>query len=224
MGSPGLVSTAKNDYVKKPKDPTIETPRFLSQYIYELVKDKINFNEDDIILDLCCKNGKLSLPFKENNYNIVGIDKKDYSETFHSKFIHSDFLSIFKLEELNIKKPKLIVANVPWNNPDKILHKAYLPEVFLKQIFRIFGEDIPLVFLTSYTLLMNMSILKSGNVSERYKFLNLIQHHISGVLEQPLNSFSGVKLWNHSIFFNIDGLNPVMFIPEDFIMKYYFCE
>jgi len=220
-GSPGLNSKSINDYVKKPKASDISTPRFLSQFIYDKIKDIPNFNKEGIILDICCKEGALSLPFKESGYEVIGIDNKDYSKEFHSQFIQCDFLEQIKsIKDLPIRKPELILINPPWNNPKRLYEKAYLPALFLKHIFKIFGKDIKLVLLTSYTLLENTTIHSDGKVSDRYRYLESISEHITGILEQPLNSFKGVKLWNNTIFFNIENINPVMFIPQIYFDKY----
>jgi len=50
----------RNNYHLKPKNSTIYTPKEVSEFIFELLKDKIN--KEGIILDPCCGRGSLLKP------------------------------------------------------------------------------------------------------------------------------------------------------------------
>jgi type I restriction-modification system DNA methylase subunit len=51
-----------NNYHQKPKSSTIYTPKEVSQFIFELLKDKIPNQKGYPILDPCCGQGSLLEP------------------------------------------------------------------------------------------------------------------------------------------------------------------
>jgi type I restriction-modification system DNA methylase subunit len=50
----------RNNYHQKPKPSNIQTPLEVSEFIYELLKDK--FPPKDLIFDPCCGKGNLLEP------------------------------------------------------------------------------------------------------------------------------------------------------------------
>ena len=61
-----------NNYFQKPKASNIQTPKEVSQFIFELLRDKIG--KKGIIFDPCCGTGNLLEPWKETGYPSYGID------------------------------------------------------------------------------------------------------------------------------------------------------
>jgi len=55
-----MYNLAKNNYHLKPKASNIQTPPAVSQFIFELLKDKIATN--GLIFDPCCGAGNLLKP------------------------------------------------------------------------------------------------------------------------------------------------------------------
>ncbi len=97
-----------------------------------------------------------------------------------------------------------------WNNLD------YYPEMFMKKIFEVFGDKVKVVLLTIYGFLMN-----NGINSKRYQWLRDSKFNITSILEIPKDAFmdQGVNIWNHILFFNINDLKPVWFMPEEYLEK-----
>jgi type I restriction-modification system DNA methylase subunit len=52
----------RNNYHQKPKSSNIQTPLEVSQFIFELLKDKIEKDEKGVIFDPCCGKGNLLNP------------------------------------------------------------------------------------------------------------------------------------------------------------------
>ena len=60
-----MYNLRKNNYHQKPKNSNIQTPPAVSEFIFELLKDKIE--KKGVILDPCCGEGNLLKPWKEND-------------------------------------------------------------------------------------------------------------------------------------------------------------
>ena len=216
---PQLNRDKNNNYIKNPKDSTIETPSTIGKLFYDYLHD--NRTSKGHILDIGCNRGNLSLEFYNNGYNVKGIDIRDFSSEFHSEFHHKDFLKIINYKEINDIEPDLILMNSPWNNPgkpenpNKYLGRIYLPELFLKQIIKLFGMNIKIAMLTSFTLLMNQDIN-----SKRLRWMRDCCAPITSILDIPKNFFPKVKILNHILFFNICDLPRHWFIPEKYIDFY----
>jgi len=103
--------------------------------------------------------------------------------------------------------------------------KAYFPELFLKKIFQMYGADVPIVILTSYTLIMNVRCQTRNAMiggQTRQNWLRDCGAKITSVLEMPLDFFPGVKMWWHTLFFNLGNLlPPVWFLPDEYLTEYY---
>jgi hypothetical protein len=52
----------RNNYHQKPKSSNIQTPLAVSQFIFELLRDKIIQKEEGLILDPCSGKGNLLRP------------------------------------------------------------------------------------------------------------------------------------------------------------------
>ena len=203
----------RNNYHLKPKNSTIYTPKEVSEFIFELLKDKIN--KEGIILDPCCGRGSLLKPWEDNGhpfaYKIYGIDIDEETE---SNLI-ADFLTLtkkgFKLNYFaEFKKPQdklaLILCNPPFN--------GYYPklgsEVWLDKIIELFGKDVPIVLFAPVGFLMNLT-LKS---KRHEKFENGIYPPIVSRITLPKNIFPDVIFHSEILIFNITGLEPHYFYQE----------
>jgi len=224
---PGLNKTKNNDYINNPKNSCIKTPRSFGEFLYNNIKlwtpDQIVSNKLTV-LDIGCAEGNLSWKFSEDGrFNIYGVDVDDYSKEFNGEFFQKDFLEGYDEKFCNLK-PDLIFCNPTWNNPKKLYGKVYLPELFLKKIFILYGTDVPIVFLTSYTLIMNVRCTTKkamlGGIT-RQSWLRDCEAKITSILEMPLDFFPDVKMWWHTLFFNFQGLDPVWFLPQEYLVEYY---
>ena len=174
---------------KKISNNVVETPKDLSIYIYKKLYRKSFKN----ILDIGCFKGNLSTPFsKIKNTKIIGIDViNDYKDKFDF-FIYKDFLDTTKedYKDLNID---LILCNPPFHSCNKT-QKLY-PMLFLEHIFKIFGKNIPLVFIVPSYFIYNSK--KRMKILEQYN----ITHNIN--LHKTVFNESGVTVECNVLFFNI---------------------
>lgn len=79
-----MYNLLKNNYHQKPKSSNIQTPLAVSEFIYELLRDKVwdwrsTINMGSSILDPCSGMGNLLEPWKqekdfEKGYPVVEID------------------------------------------------------------------------------------------------------------------------------------------------------
>jgi tRNA G10 N-methylase Trm11 len=75
-----MYNTKLNNYHLKPKSSTVYTPPAVSQFIFELLRDKISKKER--ILDPCAGMGSLLTPWKKEGYNVIGVDLDKNSPVF----------------------------------------------------------------------------------------------------------------------------------------------
>ena len=212
-----------NNYFENPKNPNIYTPYIMGKWLH----NKINYSNipGNEILDLCCGSGNLSWKFEETGCSVIGVDIIDHSKDFKGKFYKESYFEFAdKLKSL-YEHPKFILINSPWNNPKKLFGKAYLPEMFLRKILKVYGPDIKIVMFTSYTLLMNSRINTKSRKYNRQDWLRDCGADITHIVQLPLDFFPNVKMWNHILFFNFDdsevNIKRFDFLSEDFKTDYY---
>lgn len=77
----------RNNFYKDQKKATIYTPSGVSEFIYKLVSDKINKGKP--VLDPCVGRGALLEPFKQNGFEVIGIDIEDqgYPQTIVKNYL-----------------------------------------------------------------------------------------------------------------------------------------
>jgi len=181
-----------------PKESTILTPVILCNYIYEIIPK--NFKR---VFDIGCYNGNLSRPFKEHDYECMGIDNQKIE--YHSTFILEDFLKMSN-DSIGIANDDLIVCNPPFNDKERIYGRKLLPELFLKKIIELWGTKAQIVLISPMGLRLNQKIKSS-----RWRWMrdNL---EITGILSLPLDLFDKVKFHAEVIFFNIQGMKAHYFL------------
>jgi type I restriction-modification system DNA methylase subunit len=70
-----LYNVSRNNFYDNQKRSTIYTPQRLSQFLFDLVKDKIE--PTGLVLDPCVGGGSLLAPFAAANFRTIGIDITD---------------------------------------------------------------------------------------------------------------------------------------------------
>jgi len=75
-----MYNLTRNNYHQKPKNSTIYTPPAVSQFIYELLKGKVD--KEAKILDPCSGRGSLIIPWKKNGYVTLENDLDPNSTAF----------------------------------------------------------------------------------------------------------------------------------------------
>ena len=196
-----------NNYQQKPKNSTIYTPPEVSQFIFNLLKDKLEDKwEPGLIFDPCSGSGSLLAPWKRAGYETWGNDNDIQlkKELINS---HLDFLTSEKVRDwvrlLDNQKPSLILCNPPFN--------GYYPklgsEVWLDKIIELFGKEVPIVLFAPIGFCLNMT-LQSKRLE---KFHNGTYPPISSIITLPKNIFPGVIFHSEILIFNISGLQPHYF-------------
>ena len=205
---PSPLSVQKNNYLKNPKNSSIETPSWLAEYICQLVEYYFEYDDDLWVYDPAAGRGNLLLPFKQHGWSVRGSDIGENCPVTNNYF-QSRFEDI---EEFS-GPANVIVCNPPFNSaPGRKLY----PEVFLRQIHKLFGNEIPVVMIAPMGLLLNQR-LKSA----RWRYLR-DNWELSSILSLSIDTFkkddgSPVLFHAEVLFFNFLGLKPHYFLPESIL-------
>jgi type I restriction enzyme M protein len=215
-----MYNLTKNNYHLKPKNSNIYTPQEVSQFIFELLKDKRDsiwdwrstYNMRSHILDPCCGKGSLLEPWRTKSnylwdgvYPTVGIDL-DPNSSANWKI---DFLSLTQTDFYRkFGKPQLILCNPPFNGYGNKLGS----EVWLDKIIELFGKEVPIVLFVPMGFCANLT-LESKRLE---KFNNGTYPPIVSRITLPKNIFESVIFHSEILIFNIKGLKPHYFFkPHD---------
>jgi hypothetical protein len=107
-----MYNLQKNNYHQKPKSSNIQTPLAVSQFIFELLRDKgkIRKKEQIIIVDPCAGQGNLLAPWEKEGYRTFSVDNDENSEAQ----IIDDFFDT-SIPEVVTSYYNLIICNPPFN-------------------------------------------------------------------------------------------------------------
>lgn len=198
-----MYNTKLNNYHTKPKNSTIYTPLAVSQFIFNLLKDKVLIKKGYPILDPGCGQGSLLKPWYQAGYPTYGIDlERNSSADVVQDFLTWDGWDIFGYQV----QPQLILCNPPFNGYGKQLGS----EVWLAKIIELFGKNIPIVLFAPMGFRLNSK--KSG---KRWtKFTNQTYPAISSIISLPCDIFAEVKFHSEILIFNIPNLQPHYFFHQ----------
>ncbi|CAG8464370.1 32558_t:CDS:2 [Gigaspora margarita] len=171
----------------------IQTPPEVSQFIFNLLKDKgkIRKKEQIIIIDPCAGQGSLLAPWEKAEYRTWSVDIDENSSANEiGDFFDTD------IPEAITAYYNLILCNPPFNG-----YKGKLAP-----------EEIPIVLFVPAGFTLNLTL-----ESERHrKFEQGIYPPISSRITLPNNIFEGVKFHSEILIFNIQGLKAHYFYkPND---------
>ena len=200
------LTVKRNNYHKNKKQNDIQTPEVICNFIYELIRDNMKPKLPFIyIMDPCCGEGNLLKPFfYDSDYSCIGFDEKDYPK--RSKEIFFKELNYLKTK-IDIK-PDIVLCNPPFNN--KKSGQKLLPEVFIKKIFKDFGEDIPVFLFTPMGFVLNQR-----KKSKRWLyFRDKCSAKITGRIALPLDIFPRVEFHNEILLWNLPELEPFYWLEE----------
>jgi predicted RNA methylase len=170
----------RNNYVVNRKKSTIETPSWLSDYIFNIVDKKLKVKK---ICDVGCYNGNLSAPFHAAGYECTGYDTQNKNKKYPGIFHKLDFLNT-EFNLLNFQKDTAVIMNPPFNDEEGIYGRKLAPELFIKKVFEVFGEKVPFITFVPMGLLANQRIS-----SDRWKFLRDSKAEITSRLVLPIDCF-----------------------------------
>ena len=212
-----MYNTQLNNYHLNKKNSTIYTPPAVSEFIFELLKDKVKIDYKlqtyltgkGTIIDPCCGMNSLLKPWEANGFETLGIDIDPQSlATFKDDFLVIEKKGFWE-EWVNIitKHLSLILCNPPFNGS----YPKLAPELWLNKIIELFGKDIPLVLFVPAGFRLNLTL-----ESERHrKFEQGEYPSISSIITLPKNIFAGVKFHSEILIFNIRGLEPHYFYSNN---------
>ena len=191
----------RNNFYKTQKKATIYTPQPVSEFIFDLLSEKI---KKGLIFDPCVGSGSLLKPFKKAGYKVLGVDIENQG------FKPLKIINFLELKKGDIKKPVLVIVNPPFNIDKKT--KAYikahysgrplLPEIWLKKIIELFGKNIPIVLFAPYGLRLNQTLS-----SRRWNhFTNGSYPEITSIISLPKDCFKGVLFHSEILIFNVPKL------------------
>lgn len=107
----------------------------------------------------------------------------------------------------HLARPDLILCNPPFNGaPGKQLY----PEVFLRHTFKLFDEKVPVVMFAPMGLRLNQR-----KHSTRWRWLRDAKARITSIIDLPLDVFPGVECHAEILVFNVPGICPHYFLPDE---------
>jgi hypothetical protein len=107
-----MYNYSRNNYRLKPKPSNIQTPLEVSQFIFELLKDKFPIQKGYPILDPCYGKGNLLKPWQKTGYPTYGVEIEGNCED--PVVLIQDFLEWEGIDVFQYKvKPQLVICNPP---------------------------------------------------------------------------------------------------------------
>ena len=197
----------RNNFYKNEKRSEVFTPSSVSNFLYNLVKDKIDKNK--IILDPCVGEGSLLTPFQDNEFKVKGIDVKDYG------FKNTLIKNYFMVDSEELKNVGLVICNPPFNF--KKLMKNYVvrytggrplvPELFLQHTLDLLGMKIPIILFTPVGFRLNCNF----SSKRRKKFLLGQYPEIKSIVSLPKDVYEDILFHTEVLIFNMEGLKAHYF-------------
>jgi len=190
----------RNNFYSEQKDSTVYTPSGVSQFLFDILHDKIDRN--GTVMDPCVGAGSLLWPFVDAGFETKGIDVED--QGFPDTIVR-DFITVKKGD---YEKPSLVIANPPFNIDDKTKEivstlfgrRPLLPEVWLNKTVQLWG-DVPIVLFAPYGLRLNQT-----TKSKRWRrFVDGAYPEIVSIVSLPKDVYEGVTFHSEILMFNIYG-------------------
>lgn len=208
---PSPLTVSRNDYRKKPKPSTIYTPPGVSHFLFDILYNSMSYNvlrhpHFKTVLDPAIGTGRLTDPWKEAGCRVLGCDIDPHVDDSQCDFCHTG-----RFEDITDKEMfagvDLVLANPPFNGaPGNRLY----PEVFLSQVFTLFRPTMPVAMFMPMGFRLNQRLR-----SRRWRWLRDCGARITSVVSLPLDVFLGVEFHSEILIFNVHGVQPHYFLPEE---------
>ena len=88
--------------------------------------------------------------------------------------------------------------------------KQLYPEVFLRHIFKLFGETMPVALFAPMGMRLNQR-----KKSTRWRWLRDSKAQLTSIISLPLDVFPSVEFHAEILVFNVKDMNPHYFLPEE---------
>ncbi len=206
------LSVTRNDYRKNKKNSTVWTPTGVAQFLYDILHGPVqqkatgpDYPDNTLtVFDPAIGSGRLTDPWYQAGHSVIGCDIAPETNRFV-------FCTLGRFEEfawwLDRASPDIVLCNPPFNGaPGKQLY----PEVFLKRVFELFGARIPVVLFAPMGFRLNQR-----RKSKRWRWLRDCGPEITSVVSLPLDIFDDVEFHNEILIYNVDGIKPHYFLPEE---------
>jgi len=215
------LSTSRNKYHENKKNNIIYTPKNICNFLFNTLSEHIKTNINNgkrIIIDPAVGSANLLANFKESfeskiltiGYDIHDDPNRQWTDIFHK----IDFLTLtpehIKLT-YNINEISLVLCNPPFNfnSESKKYRKKLYPELFIKKIFELYGEDTPVVLFSPMGFRLNQRV-----ISKRWKyFRDNCSAEITSIVSLPLDVFPNVEFHNEILLWNIPNLKAHYWLP-----------
>lgn len=203
MASP--LTVTRNNYHKNPKASTIYTPPGIARFLFDILHEAKPFAGRNlanlIVLDPAIGKGNLVAPWFDAGCHIIGCDVTNIGLLCH-RYYQGRFE-----DQTDLPRPDLVLSNCPFNSaPGKQLY----PEVFLRHIFDLWGPKTPTVMFVPMGMRLNQR-----RKSARFRWLRDCGAEITSIVSLPLDAFSNVEFHAEILIFNVSGVRPHFFLPEE---------
>jgi hypothetical protein len=200
----------RNNFYQHEKKATVQTPDYVSEFLYELVHPCIR-KSGGIIIDPCVGQGSLLKPWLRNGYRVLGIDIENQG---FRKTIVKNYLEVQKGEIGNVVS--MVLMNPPFNIDSKTktyIREHYggrplLPEVWFSKAIELFGRDVPIVMFTPYGFRLNQTV----NSARWLKFARKQYPDITSIISLPKDVFDGILFHSEVLIFNLPELDGHYFL------------
>lgn len=202
----------RNNFYKNQKKATIYTPDYVSEFLFDLLKEYVEKN-DGVIIDPCVGTGSLLKPWKQHGYKTVGIDIEN--QGFPNTIV-KNYLEV-RPGELK-QKISMVIMNPPFNIDSKTKQyikenyggRPLLPEVWFQKAIELFGRDVPIVMFTPYGFRLN----QTENSSRWKRFINEEYPEIRSIVSLPKDVYDDVLFHSEILVFNLPLRNGHYFVKN----------
>lgn len=209
MSSP--LTVTRNNYKRNPKPSTIYTPPGVARFLFDVLYDSMSYNvlrhpQFKVVFDPAIGTGRLTDPWKDAGCRVLGCDIDPRVDESQCDFCHVGRFEDITDREL-FSAANLVLCNCPFNGaPGKRLY----PEVFLSQVFNLFRPTMPAAMFVPMGFRLNQR-----QRSTRWRWLRDCGTEITSIVSLPLDAFPGVEFHSEIVIFNVRGIKPHYFLPEE---------
>ena len=206
------LTTARNNFNKNPKNSTIYTPVAVAQFLFDTLHAPLRrkFDARHIlrVFDPAIGSGRLTDPWYRKGCHVIGCDIHANGNTLKR---HELYTGRFEDITWNGRhSPDLVLCNPPFNG---CTGRQLYPAVFLEHIFKLFGSQIPTVMFVPMGFRLNQR-----KKSKRFRCVRDCGAEIASIITLPLDIFESVEFHSEVLVFNVQGLKPHYWLPEEALL------